>query len=152
MLLHDGCKVERVPLWDPVADNPWKLPELTLFAKSAHEACDALLGPRVKHYLPKKGTPEGTPRVYLPLRILFVCVGGNNRSKALACAAVRLASSSGGASAVDAVSLEEGVPVEMPECMRAVVESVGCKASLEKLSPFPPPGPVTRNRKRACTN
>lgn len=105
-------KVMFVNLCDPTPDNPWKMEDLKSFASYVHEAAEEL----------KRGNT-----------ILIACVGGKNRSRALAKGAARIAKMQ-----QLAAEIEEPDEVSLRNAYMAVNEKGGDDAELIKLAPLRP--------------
>lgn len=112
-------RVNSVNLNDPTAQEPWQLPQLEAFKKAVYTAADYLFDGK---------------------KVLFLCVGGKNRSNAAAIAAVKLACSK---LEIGDLSSELLLPVD--ENLFPVIRAVVMKTPLDQIDPCPPPCRRTRH-------
>lgn len=105
--------VRNIDLGDPTPDSPWGVEELRRFRDAVLEAKEFAVNGR---------------------KVLFVCVGGKNRSRAAALATLRLAASEASARGIALVS--DNVKSPHDKAMQKVADLVGDPNGYESLAPL----------------
>ena len=112
-IIGNDPRVQCVDLQDPSPNNPWNGVDVATFYNAIEESVQLL----------SRG-----------VNVLFVCVGGKNRSRAAAMCAAKLLQDRSG---TDLTDLYKDLQKPEDENMMLLVEAVDSEEKINSLTPFP---------------